>query len=125
MRTSPSRPASRRQVLKGAASLIAAAALPRGTQAQAKGKIVVGTWGGDYARLLNKNIEQPILIKDGWEVIQDQAGDPERRSKMLRGLSSRAVSLLAQMSENASQLAGFGSSVHAAALTEISSSSSK
>jgi putative spermidine/putrescine transport system substrate-binding protein len=83
MRTSPSRPASRRQVLKGAASLIAAAALPRGTQAQAKGKIVVGTWGGDYARLLNKNIEQPILIKDGWEVIQDQAGDPERRSKML------------------------------------------
>jgi putative spermidine/putrescine transport system substrate-binding protein len=43
----------------------------------------VGTWGGDYARLLNKNIEQPILIKDGWEVIQDQAGDPERRSKML------------------------------------------
>jgi len=45
--------------------------------------VVVGTWGGDYARLLNKNIEQPILIKDGWEVIQDQAGDPERRSKML------------------------------------------
>ena len=31
-------------------------------RAQAKGKIVVGTWGGDYARLLNKNIEQPILI---------------------------------------------------------------
>ena len=51
--------------------------------AQAKGRIVVGTWGGDYARLLNKNIEQPILIKDGWEVVQDQAGDPERRSKML------------------------------------------
>ena len=51
--------------------------------AQAKGKIVVGTWGGDYARLLNKNIEQPILIKEGWEVVQDQAGDPQRRSKML------------------------------------------
>src|SRR5205085_9138169 len=25
----------------------------------------------------------PILIKDGWEVVQDQAGDPQRRSKML------------------------------------------
>ena len=76
---------SRRCVLKGAAALAATglAGLPGSAGAQAKGKVVVGTWGGDYARLLNKNIEQPILIKDGWEVIQDQAGDPERRSKML------------------------------------------
>jgi putative spermidine/putrescine transport system substrate-binding protein len=57
--------------------------MPLGASAQAKGKIVVGTWGGDYARLLNKNIEQPILIPAGWEVVQDQAGDPQRRSKML------------------------------------------
>src|SRR5262245_60162863 len=79
------RPTSRRRVLGGAAALAATAAagLPRRSAAQAKGKIVIGTWGGDYARLLNKNIEQPILVKDGWEVIQDQAGDPERRSKML------------------------------------------
>ena len=33
--------------------------------------------------LLNKNIEQPLLISKGWEVVQDQAGDPQRRSKML------------------------------------------
>jgi putative spermidine/putrescine transport system substrate-binding protein len=72
-------------VLKGAAALAAAGlgSLPTTARAQAKGKIVIGTWGGDYARLLNKNIDQPILVKDGWEVIQDQAGDPERRSKML------------------------------------------
>jgi putative spermidine/putrescine transport system substrate-binding protein len=57
--------------------------LPFGAAAQSKGKVVVGTWGGDYARLLSKNIEQPILVGEGWEVIQDQAGDPERRSKML------------------------------------------
>src|SRR5262245_48788256 len=77
--------ASRRQVLKGAAALGAAGLVswPFGAAAQAKGKIVIGTWGGDYARLLNKNIEQPLLIKDGWEVVQDQGGDPERRSKML------------------------------------------
>ena len=77
--------ASRRQVLKGAAALAATglAGLPAEVAAQAKGRVVVGTWGGDYARLLHKNIEQPILIKQGWEVIQDQAGDPERRSKML------------------------------------------
>ena len=74
---------SRREVLLGAAGLAGAAMLPRTAAAEGKGRIVVGTWGGDYARLLNKNIEVPILIKDGWEVVQDQAGDPERRSKMI------------------------------------------
>jgi putative spermidine/putrescine transport system substrate-binding protein len=77
---------SRRDVLIGAAALAGTAALPRTASAQAKGRIVVGTWGGDYARLLNKNIEAPILIKDGWDVVQDQAGDPERRAKMLAEL---------------------------------------
>ena len=62
---------SRRHVLKGAAALAATglAGLPTGTAAQAKGKIVIGTWGGDYARLLTKNIEQPILIKEGWDCL--------------------------------------------------------
>ncbi|HJZ20986.1 MAG TPA: extracellular solute-binding protein, partial [Bradyrhizobium sp.] len=73
---------SRREILLGAAALAGTAVLPRSAAAQSKGRIVVGTWGGDYARLLNKNIEVPILIKDGWEVVQDQAGDPERRAKM-------------------------------------------
>lgn len=76
---------SRRSLMRGAAALAGTAALARGGEAfaQSKGKIVVGTWGGDYARLLNKNIEQPLLISKGWEVVQDQAGDPQRRSKML------------------------------------------
>lgn len=76
---------SRRSLVRGAAALAGTAALARGGAAfaQSKGKIVVGTWGGDYARLLNKNIEQPLLISKGWEVVQDQAGDPQRRSKML------------------------------------------
>jgi putative spermidine/putrescine transport system substrate-binding protein len=74
---------SRREVLLGGAALAGAATLPRMASAQSKGRIVVGTWGGDYARLLNKNIEVPLLIKSGWDVVQDQAGDPERRSKML------------------------------------------
>lgn len=77
--------ASRRQVLKGAAAITGAAVvgMPAIVRAQAKGKIVIGTWGGDYARLLTKNIEQPLLTAKGWEVVQDQAGDPQRRSKML------------------------------------------
>ena len=73
---------SRRDVLIGAAAMTGAAVLPRSASAQAKGRVVVGTWGGDYARLLHKNIEEPILMKEGWEVIQDQLGDSERRSKM-------------------------------------------
>ncbi len=74
----------RRQFLAGAAAVGAGiSAVPQKARAQSKGRVVVGTWGGDYARLLNKNIEQPILIKDGWEVVQDQAGSPQRRAKML------------------------------------------
>ena len=76
---------TRRHVLQGAAAIAGTAALGSSGRAfaQDKGKIVIGTWGGDYARLLNKNIEQPLLIANGWEVVQDQAGDPQRRSKML------------------------------------------
>ena len=74
---------SRRDVLRAGVAAAAVHADARRASAQAKGQIVVGTWGGDYARLLNKNIEQPMLIRDGWQVVQDQAGDPERRSKLL------------------------------------------
>lgn len=73
---------SRRDVLVGAAALAGVATAPGIASAQSKGRIVVGTWGGDYARLLNKNIDEPILKKAGWEVVQDQAGDSERRAKM-------------------------------------------
>ncbi|MGL4240662.1 MAG: ABC transporter substrate-binding protein, partial [Beijerinckiaceae bacterium] len=74
---------NRRQVIAGAAAAGVVVSAPHVARAQAKGRIVVGTWGGDYARLLNKNVEEPILKKAGWEVVQDQAGDPQRRSKML------------------------------------------
>ena len=73
----------RRSWLKLVAGAIAAGAIAAPAVASAQGQVVVGTWGGDYAQLLNKNIEQPFLIPEGWEVIQDQAGDPERRAKML------------------------------------------
>lgn len=72
---------SRRQALLG---LGTAAAVPLVARpAQAAGRVVVGTWGGDYARLLTKNIEDPILKPRGWEVVQDQASDAPRRAKML------------------------------------------
>lgn len=77
----------RREVLKGMAAGAGAAALSPlpsgGAQAQAGGKVVVGTWGGDYARLLTKNIEEPLLKPKGIEVLQDQAADSPRRAKMV------------------------------------------
>ena len=65
---------------------LAAGALVTGAgsvSAQQAGKIVVGTWGGDYARLLTKNIEDPILKPKGFEIAQDQASDAPRRAKMV------------------------------------------
>lgn len=79
--TSRSLSPTRRQALMGAAA--AGLAAPLAAQAQARGRIVVGTWGGDYARLLRKNIEEPILRPQGWEVVQDQASDAPRRAKMV------------------------------------------
>ena len=48
-----------------------------------QGRVVVGTWGGDYARLLDKNIDGPILKPKGIEVVQDQASDAPRRAKII------------------------------------------
>ena len=71
---------SRRAVLAGAAALAGSAALPAFADEK---KVVVGTWGGDYARLLNKNIEAPFLQTKGVEVLQDIASDEPRRNKMI------------------------------------------
>jgi putative spermidine/putrescine transport system substrate-binding protein len=73
----------RRDLLKGAGAAALAAGLGTPALAQAAGKVVIGTWGGDYARLLTKNIEDPFLKPKGMEVVQDQAGDAPRRAKMV------------------------------------------
>lgn len=73
----------RRDLLKGAGAAALVSGLGTPALAQAAGKVVVGTWGGDYARLLTKNIEDPILKPKGIEVVQDQAGDAPRRAKMV------------------------------------------
>ena len=76
----------RRRVLAGATMLAAGTALP--VHAESK-RIIVGTWGGDYSRLLAKNIEKPLLEPKGWDVIKDEANDPPRRAKMLAEKSLR------------------------------------
>src|SRR5215475_6652547 len=78
---------NRRTALGGAAALAAGAAFPAG--AQDNKRIVIGTWGGDYSRLLAKNIETPLLAPKGWDVIKDEANDPPRRAKVLAEKSLR------------------------------------
>jgi putative spermidine/putrescine transport system substrate-binding protein len=73
---------SRRDALKIGLGAAALPALNRPAPAQG-GRVVVGTWGGDYARLLAKNIEDPLLKPKGYEVAQDQAGDAPRRTKLV------------------------------------------
>src|SRR4051794_12674987 len=75
---------SRRDALKGVAlGAIATPAVLSNRASAEGGRVVVGTWGGDYARLLTKNVEDPILKPKGYEVAQDQANDTARRSKVL------------------------------------------
>ena len=78
---------NRRTALGGAAALAAGAALP--ARAQDNKRIVIGTWGGDYSRLLAKNIETPLLAPKGWDVVKDEANDPPRRAKVLAEKSLR------------------------------------
>jgi putative spermidine/putrescine transport system substrate-binding protein len=71
---------SRRGVL-GAGALLAAPALSaRG--AGAAETCVVGTWGGDYARLLRENIDDPILKPAGVDVVQDVGDEIPRVAKL-------------------------------------------
>ena len=70
---------SRRAVLAGA-TLLAAPAIVR--QARAAEQCVVGTWGGDYARLLRENIDDPILKPAGVDVVQDIGDENPRVSKL-------------------------------------------
>jgi putative spermidine/putrescine transport system substrate-binding protein len=74
---------NRRTLMGGAAALAGASALPGSVGAQENKRIVIGTWGGDYARLLAKNIETPLLATKGFELVQDQASDAPRRAKLI------------------------------------------
>jgi putative spermidine/putrescine transport system substrate-binding protein len=71
---------SRRTLLAGTTLLAAPAILSR--RSQAAEPCVVGTWGGDYARLLRENIDDPILKPAGIDIVQDVGDEDPRISKM-------------------------------------------
>ncbi len=70
---------SRRSVLAGTAATALGA--PSIARAQDNKKIIIGTWGGDYSRLITKNIDTPLL--KGWECVHAEENAPPRKSKML------------------------------------------
>lgn len=72
---------NRRSIIGGAAALAVGA--PFVARAQDAKRIVVGTWGGDYSRLLAKNIETPLLAPKGWDVVKDEAQVDPRKAKMM------------------------------------------
>src|SRR5580698_5110679 len=76
----PTRLLPRRAVLGAGALLAAPALLTR--RAGAAETCVVGTWGGDYARLLRENIDDPILKPTDLTVIQDVGDETPRYAKM-------------------------------------------
>jgi putative spermidine/putrescine transport system substrate-binding protein len=73
---------SRRHFLQGAGSVGVAAAVGARPANAAGGKVVVGTWGGDYQNLIQKNIV-PLLQAPGIEVIYATEQQPPRMTKML------------------------------------------
>ncbi|MGH7057971.1 MAG: ABC transporter substrate-binding protein [Acetobacteraceae bacterium] len=69
-----------RRALLGAAALAAPALLAH--RAAAAERCVVGTWGGDYARLLRQNIGEPILKPKGVDVVQSIGDEAPRVAKL-------------------------------------------
>ena len=74
---------TRRHFVKGLAVGAGAATLGRARHGTAADKMVLGTWGGDYSKLLTQNVETPLLTPKGIEVVHDIAGDPQRRAKLV------------------------------------------
>jgi len=77
---------NRRTALGGAAAFAAGAALP--AAAQDNKRIVIGTWGGDYSRLLTKNINTPLLTPK-WECVNAEEQADPRKAKMMAERSLR------------------------------------
>lgn len=75
---------SRRTVLKGAAAAASLNALGiRQAFAQTDKKIVLSTWGGDYANMLTKHLSTPVLAPRGWTVVNDEAQVVQRKAKTI------------------------------------------
>jgi putative spermidine/putrescine transport system substrate-binding protein len=75
---------SRRSALQGAAAVAGVSALGAFPAfGQADKRIVLSTWGGDYAKLLTKHISVPVLAPKNWAVVNDEAQVTQRKAKVV------------------------------------------
>jgi putative spermidine/putrescine transport system substrate-binding protein len=73
---------TRRAVLHGMAAVAGTSSLGAfPAWGQANKKIVLSTWGGDYAKLLTKHISSRVLAPKGWEVVNDEGQVVQRKAK--------------------------------------------
>ena len=77
----------RRTVLGGTAALALGA--PAIVRAQDNKRIIIGTWGGDYSRLLTKNIDAPLLVPKSWDCVHAEENADPRKAKMIAEKSLR------------------------------------
>ena len=78
---------NRRSLLGGTAALALGA--PAIARAQDNKRIVIGTWGGDYSRLLTKNIDAPLLVPKSWDCVHAEENADPRKAKMMAEKSLR------------------------------------
>jgi len=78
------KPTRRRLLTLAAGASAAPIFAPAILRAQtASGQVVMSTWGGDYGKLLNQNIEEPLLKPKGIDVVQDAGTEPTRVAKSI------------------------------------------
>ncbi len=84
---------TRRGVLAGTAAVAATMAGGRTARAAACSQVVVGTWGGDYQKLLTANIEKPLTDPQRIETVHDVGTSSARKTKLLAGRASRRAAM--------------------------------
>lgn len=91
---SKNRFSQRRDFLKSASILTLAPAIPMipGLARASDSQIVVGTWGGDYQRLLQEYIA-PIVAKDSISVVYDVGNATARTTKLKAERNARRASM--------------------------------
>ena len=78
---------NRRALLGGTTALALGA--PSIVRAQDNKRVIVGTWGGDYSKLLTKNIDTPLMVPKGWDCVHAEENNDPRKAKMLAEKSLR------------------------------------
>ncbi|MFA5488904.1 MAG: extracellular solute-binding protein [Candidimonas sp.] len=84
---------TRRNVLLAGAAGAACAGMGRLAWAQQGGRVVVGTWGGDYGSLLRENVDTAFSQASGIDVVQDIGTPDPRKTKILAERQGRRASM--------------------------------